>query len=441
MQFNPLPIILTLVGGYFIIKLRGFFILHPLRTAKKAIRALKHKGTLSSLSLALAGTLGVGNVFGVAYGIILGGAGSVFWLFVSSVFASVIKYAEVVISQDNLFAKRNGHHGGMYYVIKASFAGAGKFMSGTYALACLLLSVVMGAALQSSTMVESLSFGLGIQPKLSAAAFAALVFVAIVGGSKIITRVTSFAIPMTTVIYIVLTSAIIIVNFSRLPAVLTEIMSSAFTVRSGGGGVLAFMLTGACKEGYSRGMLSNEAGAGTSSMAHARSGILNPASAGIMGIVEVFFDTALLCMLTAFAILVTVPDPSSFSGGMELVTAAVGGLGVFGEWVLLICVFFFAYSTAICWYYYGNECASFLSPNGVPFFAILYSLAVFLGGVVGGGVLVMFTDGLMIILTLLTLSALIKNSDRVIALSESGGVIPPKKNIKGILFSIMEKRR
>ena len=144
MHFNPLPIILSAVGVYFLIKLRFFFIIHPIRTAKKTLRAVKDKRVLKSITLALAGTLGVGNVFGVAVGIIIGGAGSLFWLLVSMIFAMVIKYAEVVITADNLHHDTDAH-GGMFFVIRATFKRLGGTLSRLYALGVLLLSLLMGA--------------------------------------------------------------------------------------------------------------------------------------------------------------------------------------------------------------------------------------------------------------------------------------------------------
>ena len=161
MLYNPLPIFISAIGLYFLIRLHFFFILHPIRVGRQALSAIKEKGAFSSLTLALAGTLGVGNVLGVAVGIIVGGAGSVFWLFISVSFSAVIKYCEVVISSDreSLYF---GEKGGMYPVIKASFSRFGGLLSTLYALLCLLLSFFMGAALQSLALVDCLNETLGV---------------------------------------------------------------------------------------------------------------------------------------------------------------------------------------------------------------------------------------------------------------------------------------
>ena len=447
MDFDILPMLLVFAGSYFLIKLRFFFLLHPVRTAARALRSLKDKRAARSFFLALAGTLGVGNVFGVALGLLVGGAGTLFWLLVSMIFAMVIKYCEVVITGDNLYHDTDTH-GGFYYVIKSSFIRFGIPLSGLYALATLALSLVMGAALQTDAIRETALEIRDAPPLHIAIALTLLTLFSIIGGAKKIEKITAVIIPLTTVIYIFLTMSIILVNISQLPSVLKTILSSAFNPHSLMGGALAFFTSSALREGFARGLLSNEAGAGTSAIAHARSGVLSPASAGLLGILEVWFDTGLVCMLTGLSILLSVGDLSRFGGGMELVMYAVGNL--FGEWgkvVTLLSVFAFAYATVICWYYYGAEswCALFGKRNR-SLFLFLFLGAVFFGCYVDTYLLIGITDFLMVIATALTLSALIKNSDRVRALSESGGVIDYDKGrlrpfrLKGNVFWKEDKR-
>ena len=444
MEFNPLPIILAAVGTYFLIKLRFFFILHPLSTLSRGIRAISDKRAFRSFSLALAGTLGVGNVFGVAIGLIVGGAGSLFWLFISMFFAMIIKYAEVVITSDNLYHDADAH-GGIYYVIKTSFTKCAKALSSIYSLSVLGLSLVMGAALQSDAVCESTLATTSV-PRISLAVFFVLLIAsAIVGGTSKIEKITSVIIPLTTIIYIFITSCVIFANFDGIATVLENIFTSAFSFRSALGGSIGFLLSAPLREGFARGILSNEAGAGTSSIAHARSGVLSPASAGILGIFEVWFDTGLLCMLTGFSILLSVPDPSVFDSGMALVTFAVGNLfGTVGKCAVIFSVFAFAFATVVCWYYYGSEAwgALFGKKKRVAF-TPLFLLFVFVGCYVDSMLLIAMTDALMLVATILTVLALIKNSDRIIALSENGGVMNSEfvrlkrlrvKSIKGNVF-------
>ena len=241
-------------------------------------------------------------------------------------------------------------------------------------------------------------------------------------------------------------------NIKNLENVISDILHSAFSSRSAVGGVLGFLMCAPLREGFARGILSNEAGAGTSSMAHSRSGLLSPCSAGILGIFEVWFDTGFICMLTGFSILLSVPDPSMFSDGMQLIAYSVGNLfGKGGKYLLIVSVFAFAFATIICWYYYGYEAWSTLfGKRKRAAFLPLFLSFVYFGCFADTTLLILLTDSLMLLASALTLFAIVKSSDRIRELSELGGVINSKngrlrrlrvKNIKGILSWKGEKRR
>ena len=418
-----LPIMVSAVGAYFLIKLRFFYILHPIKTLKYTLDGVKSHNAMSALSLALAGTLGVGNIFGVASGIIIGGVGSVFWLLVCTVFCSVIKYAEVTLTHDNI-KRGESTHGGMAYCLRRTFRKFGSALSCAYAILALALSLVMGAGLQCGTLVEGIVELSPVKPALVSFAFALLVVFAIIGGGQKIEKMTAFLIPMSTIIYIIMTLSMIFVNFSNLPSVINAIICDAFKPISmlGGGVAFAFL---PIKEGYCRGVLSNEAGAGTSGMAHAKSGILNPALAGLMGILEVNFDTAIMCMLTALSVLVSVPNPNSYTSPMALIISAFTyNFGYFSVYILVGLVFIFAYSTVICWYYYAEESLIFLgfSKHRAMFFGI-YIAAVAILPLLGNSYLLILTDVLLLLMSVITMLALIKSSDRIKYLSECGGVV------------------
>ena len=451
MEFNPLPIILAAVGSYFLIKLRFFFILHPVSTVARGLRAINDKRARRSFSLALAGTLGVGNVFGVAIGLIIGGAGSLFWMFISMFFAMVLKYAEVVITSDNLYHDRETH-GGIYYVIRATFRCGGRGIAVVYSLAVLGLSLFMGAALQTDAVMESVLLISDIKVGPLAVFILLITFVAIMGGTDKIEKLTNTIIPLTTIVYIFITISIIVVHSDGLGKALAEVLSSAFRPASAIGGVLGFLTSAPLREGFARGILSNEAGAGTSSIAHARSGVLSPASAGLLGIFEVWFDTGLICMLTGFSILLSVPDLTLFESGMQLVAYAVGSLfGIGGKVTLAISVFAFAFATVICWYYYGSEAwSTIFGKRKRAIFLPLFLSFVLIGCFADTMLLVSFTDAFMLIATLITLLTLIKISDRIRYLSEIGGVLHSEsrrmkrlraKIIKENVFSKGEQRR
>ena len=443
MRFNPLPLFICAAGIYFMFKLRFFFILHPISTAKKSIRALKDKRALRSFSLALAGTLGVGNVFGVAFGIMVGGAGSVFWLFVSMLFSMVIKYAEVVVTSDSL-RHDSDSHGGMFFVISESFKRHGRALSRIYAVGALGLSLFMGASLQCGAVTSAVE-EIVVTPRASIAVIVVItVFLAIVGGVKKIEKITFVVIPMTTIIYTIIAICVVVSNYRFLPVVVMSVLKSAFEPKCVVGGALGFLLSPAFTEGFARGILSNEAGAGTSSMAHARNGVLNPSFSGLLGMLEVWFDTGFLCMLTAFSILLTVPEGVEMSDGMALVMYAVGSVfGNVGKVGIMACVISFAFATVICWYYYGMECWGYVFGKKTRFvFLPLFVSFVFLGCFFESTFIVFIVDLLMVIITILCIMTLIKNSDRIKALSERGGVLkydPAKKYIGKIKGNVLRK--
>ena len=242
---------------------------------------------------------------------------------------------------------------------------------------------------------------------------------------------------------------IIIQRSDQLGAVLLTVIRSALKPQSAVGGAIGFLFSAPVREGFSKGILSNEAGAGTSSMAHARSGVINPSLAGVLGIFEVWFDTGLICFLSGISILLSVPDPSVFDGGMQLVMYTFGThFGSLGKYALLFCVFSFAFATVICWYYYGMEsCRSLFNKRKRAVFTALFLSSVYFGCFVDSFLLVYITDVLMCAATALTVVALIKNSDRIKHLSEIGGIIDSDSvrikpfGIKGNVFSKGERRR
>lgn len=417
-----MPLIVTASGAYFLVRLRFFFLLHPKRCIKTAIENLKSDGAFSSFALALAGTLGIGNIVGVAVGISVGGSGAVFWLVLSSLFSAVIKYCEGAISVDL------GEGKGMIGVVEKSFGRASFPLSRAYALLTLALAFTMGGALQSASIAQCARECFHVKGVLAAVFILLLLFFSVAGNYEKVKIIINILIPLTTIIYIFLCFATLIANFRNIDDAIISVFSSAFKAESVGGGALGFFLSKKIKEGYLRAILSNEAGAGTSSIAHSLNPSKNLASVGIMGMCEVLFDTVILCGLTALALLVSVDDFSAFSG----VGAVLSGIGsVFGavsEYLVFVCIFAFAFSTLICWYFYGNFVFRilFLGKGGIVF-SSLFFISVFLGACRGGDFLITVSDVILLLLSFISLASLMKNSDRVVALSENYGIISPRK--------------
>lgn len=406
-----LPIAVSLVGLFLLIKLRFFFITHPIKTAGELISSLSDRDDRRAFLLALAGTLGVGNIFGVAAGIMIGGAGSLFWLFISSFFAMIIKYAETLLVFD--IGVRGG---GMATVIERVFGRLGRALSLLYTSLMLLLSLFMGSAMQTSALCDVAEKSLRLDPLICAIIFIFLLTPCLIGGGRKIENITELIIPLTTIIYIILCFAVIFINFSRLPSVISSVISSAFSFRSAVGGGISFL---AVREGFARGILSNEAGVGTSAMAHSRSPGRTPHRAGLLAMCEVVFDSSLLCILTGVAILVTTPDPSVFDTPMALVvhtfSSALGGLSSYILTAIILC---FAYATLICWYYYGSQCAASLGRISTRLFPFLFIASILLSSAMSHSFLLYVIDLILLLMSLLTLYCIVKSSGRISALCQ-----------------------
>ena len=409
-----IPVLVIAVGGFLLFRLKFFFILHPIKTAKKFLRAAGDRDSRRSLFLALAGTLGVGNIFGVAAGIMIGGEGSVFWLFLSSIFSMVIKYSETLLVFDTP-QKR----GGMSGTLGSVFPRFSSVLPPIYALLTVALALFMGSAMQSAAVVDVADKTLSVNPYITALLIIVLLSPCVTDNGRKIESITEIIIPLTTTIYILMSFCVIFLNFSKIPSVIFRIFSSAFEAKSVFGGALSSVSLIAIKEGFARGILSNEAGVGTSALGHSRAAGRTPSVAGLFGMCEVFFDTTLLCTLTALVILISVDDIGAFRTPMSLVTAAfTNALGGFSGYVLLVLIFAFAYSTIICWYFYGNECISLYFPKLAPIFPFTFAIFILLSGKFSPSFLISATDVILVCMSLITLSAIVKKSNRIAELSE-----------------------
>ena len=405
-----LPIPVAVVGLFMLIRLRFFYILHPIRTAKEFISELRKREVRRSFFLALAGTLGVGNIFGVSAGIIIGGPGSIFWLFISSLFAMIIKYSETLLVFDSGIER-----GGMAVSIRRNFARFGKLLACIYAFFTLLLSLFMGAAMQGAAVIDTAYQTLSLSPYLCLIILLILLTPCIFGDGKKIENITEVIIPLTTIIYIFMCFGVIFVNFSSIGKIISTIVKSALSFKSAACGTLFYF---AIKEGFARGILSNEAGVGTSAMAHCRSTDRSPHKAGLFAMCEVVFDSSVLCVLTGISILLSVENVSSYSSPMALVGAAFGNVfGGFSDIVLPFIILSFAYATIICWYYYGTECTCLYFPAFRPIFPILFLFFIAFSGFIKDTLMLYLIDFLLLVMSLITLSLIIKKSERIAKIS------------------------
>ena len=420
-----IPILVLFAGGYFLVKLRFFFVLRPLATMKLTFGLFTSKEERRSLFLALAGTLGIGNIFGVATAIIVGGVGSVLWLLLSAVFAAAIKYAEVSVAREE---------GGLAFAIKRSFGIFGRVISDIYAVLAIILSLVMGTALQCGSFSDFCYKAYGTPRIATAFIYLLLLVITIRGSGAFIKNFTEKLIPLTTIIYIIMSVAVILMNISRIPAVISSIFLDAFSPRAAVGGSVGYLILRRINWGYCTGILSNEAGSGTSSFAHISDGKVPKSALG--GIVEVTFDTVILCTLTALAVLTSVQDVSMFSGGGELVLSAFySSLGDRGVLLLMLCVLSFALLTSACWYFYGIRCCELFTSRATVPFTVFFAVTAAVGAFISPTYLNVISHTVLLFMSIITVFLLIKSSAAVVVPSELG-----KFNISGFLKVFLHPR-
>ncbi len=368
-----LPIMLACAGVFLLIKLSFKPFSRPLKLLR-AFRGKDSKASFRSACLALSGTLGVGNIAGVAAAIGTGGAGAIFWMWVFALMAMVIKYAEVVLA---MRYNRHGEGGAALYMrhgLKKPLIAA------IFSFMILISSIGVGNTVQSSAAAESMRVCFNFPNIVTGIIFSVITLIMIYGGRKRIEAASSVIIPILSLGYVIVSVCIIIANHRMIPSVINQIFDGAFSSTSLVGGAFGFLFSNAVRLGASRGILSNEAGCGTAAYAHKTN--CHPAEQGVWGIFEVFVDTILLCTLTAFVVLLT-PNIALDGNGIRV---ALDAYGYYGEWLRLfigVSTAIYALASVVCWSYYGVSSINYLGgkKNSRRLYLIAYSLAGILGSV------------------------------------------------------------
>lgn len=368
---------------------------------------------------ALAGTVGTGNIAGVAGAIALGGPGAIFWMWCSAFLGMCTKFSEVTLAIHFREKNSNGEYvGGPMYYIKNGLSKKWYFLAVLYAVFGVLTVFGTGNATQVNTIVASINSALmsfhiidGTNDKANlifGIFIAALVAMVLLGGIKRIGQVTEKLVPFMAVLYVILALGVIIMNIEHVPAVFGEIFSGAFSPRAATGGVIGSMFL-SMKKGVSRGIFSNEAGLGTGSIAHACADTDNAVHQGRFGIFEVFMDTIIICTLTGLVILLAAPGITyGQAAGAELTIS--GFTSTYGSWVSIftaVAMCCFAFSTIIGWGLYGSRCIEFLGGEKlVRPFLVIYSFVSIVGATINLGLLWDIADtfnGLMAVPNLIAL--------------------------------------
>ena len=426
-----LPAMVCILGVGLLLSVRTNFL--QIRKFPYAIkttmgRVFKRKdasdGTMTpfqAVCTALAGTVGTGNIAGVAGAIAIGGPGAVFWMWCSALLGMCTKFAEVTLAVHYRERSDAGEWvGGPMYYIKNGLGKRWQFLAVLYSLFGVLTVFGTGNATQVNTITTAIDTALlefhivaeDILPTLNLVIgilCAMLVAMVLLGGIKRIGSVSEKLVPFMALFYVILAVGVVLLNLPRLPYVIEEIFAGAFNPAAFTGGAIGSLFL-SMKNGVSRGIFSNEAGLGTGSIAHACADTRKPVKQGMFGIFEVFADTIVICTLTAMVILCSsVSVNYGTAAGAELTisgfTATYGGWASLFTAVALCC---FAFSTIIGWGLYGSRFAAFLFKTDKivkPFF-VVYSFVAILGATLDLGILWGVADtfnGLMSIPNLIAL--------------------------------------
>ena len=383
-----LPLMVLLVGAGIILSVRTGFVQakHFGYIMKNTMGKMFEKGEIEegaispfqALSTALAATVGTGNIVGVSVAILGGGPGAVFWMWIAAFFGMCTKFSEVNLSVAYRVKTEDGYAGGpMYYIDRGlKKPWLGKCFAFLAGVACFGI----GCSVQSNAIAGTLKSSFNVPPMITAVVITIAASVVIIGGIQSISKVTEKLVPFMAAFYIVGGLIIIISNASMLPFAIRAIFVGAFNPSAVGGGVIGYTIMLAMRNGVSRGVFTNEAGLGSSPIAHATASTDHPTRQGLWGVTEVFLDTFVVCSITALVILTSGVLNSGEADASALVAEAFSMKFTFGRYIVSIGLLLFAFSTILGWEFYGETSARYLigSRIGAPY-KVLFLIMVFVG--------------------------------------------------------------
>ena len=429
----PTLLLILLVGAWLTVKTR----FAQLTLLPQALRDFwqrlwsgdTREGTSSfqALCTALAATVGTGNLAGVAGAIALGGPGAIFWMWICALLGMIIKFSEATLAVSLRQKNAAGEWvGGPMYMIRYALPPVFRPLAGLYAFFGVVAAFGVGNATQINTVICSVSdmtaaFGLDAPAWLGGVLgllLAALVGAMLLGGARRIGTVAEKLVPFGAAVYLLLCLTVLIARIQFVPAAFSAIFRGALAPRAVTGGMIGSMLI-CLRTGVSRGIFTNEAGMGTASIAHAAARVEHPVEQGMMGIVEVFLDTVVICTMTALVILCSrVSVPYGVDPGVTLTTQAFSA--VLGGWVSVVismALCLFALATVLGWGLYGIRCAQYLfGENCWKLFASLQIVTAAASPWIGSGALwrlAEIVNGLMAIPNLIVLCALTPRLQRL----------------------------
>ena len=414
----PLIVMWLVVAAVFFTVYYNFINLRAFRHALRLIRGdyenPNDTGEVShfqALATALSGTVGLGNIAGVAVAVSLGGPGATFWMILAGLFGMASKFVECTLGVKYRKEHPDGSVSGgpMHYLSRGleqrGMGGLGRFLAIFFAVMCIGGSLGGGNMFQSNQAYQQLVNVTGDQASFFAdkgwlfgLIAALLVGVVIIGGIKSIAKVTEKIVPFMAAVYVLAALIILTANFQQIPAALGAIIGGAFSPQGVTGGFIGVLI-----QGFQRAAFSNEAGVGSASIAHSAVKTDEPITEGLVALHEPFVDTVIVCTMTALVIVITGTYTQEGLDGVQLTSAAfAANIGWF-PYVLALAVILFAFSTMVSWSYYGMKAWTYLVGEGQGrelAFKIIFCLFVVLGAIMQLDAVIAFSDAMIFAMSL-----------------------------------------
>ena len=369
--WGPFTLILILGTGVFLsLGLKGFTLTYIAVAFKQLFSKEEDSSSgeissFQSLTTALSATVGTGNIAGVATAIFVGGPGAIFWMWVSAVFGMATKFAEAFLAIKYREKNELGETiGGPMYYIKNGLTSKFIVFAYLFATAGMIAALGIGNGVQVNSVSQVINNEFGFSTFSIGIVIAILVALVILGGIKSIGNITSKLVPVMSLVYILGGLLIIILNANQVGYVFNLIVTSAFTTTAATGGFAGATVWMALRYGVARGVFSNEAGLGSSPIAHAAAKTNNPVKQGMISMLEPLIDTLIVCTITAFVILMSNQWVGEINGAV-LTVASFENLLANGKYIVIFGLILFSFSTIIGWSYYGEKCVEFLFGSGV----------------------------------------------------------------------------
>ena len=407
-----LLVLLVGTGLYFTLRLRfvqvrlfGGFSLHGKAAGKDGMSSFQ------ALTTAVAAQVGTGNITGCATALVSGGPGALFWVWVSAFLGMATIYAEAVLAQKYKTTVDGHVTGGPIYYIRAAFRGRfGRFLAGFFSLAIILALGFMGNMVQSNSIGDAFHNAFGISKPVVGVIIAAVAAFIFLGGVTRIASVTEKLVPVMAAFYIVGCVVILGMNAAALPNSFAQIFVLAFRPQAMAGGLAGVTVQQAMRFGVARGLFSNEAGLGSTPHAHALAKVERPQDQGAVAIVSVFIDTFVILTLTGLVLITSGLIPDGLTGTALTQAAFSQAFGPFGQVFIAICMLFFAFSTILGWYFFGEvNFKALFGAKALPVYSVIVVLFVLVGSSLKVDLvwaLADFFNGLMAIPNLIALLAL-----------------------------------